>query len=219
MRWTDLVVRHTGYADPAMEARKLERNIKILERELEERPDDPFVLFNLGASAVEKREWHDALEFFGRSLAGSAPADSIVRKLYALIARVHQMMGNSQEALRTCALGLKLDPEDAELWFRKAVVHRQRGESAEAERSWRLILNLKRPDQFCSFDQGIYGHLTRRNLAVGHFAAEAAVAIIPRPGDCGQYVLAECPDDRDAVGEAGTDMPYAAISETSSMCS
>jgi hypothetical protein len=87
VRWIDLVVRHTGYADAAVEARKLERNIKILKRDLEKRPDDPFVLFKLGASAVEKGEWHDALGFLGRSLAGSAPADSIVRKLDALIAR------------------------------------------------------------------------------------------------------------------------------------
>jgi hypothetical protein len=61
---------------------------------------------------------------------------------------------------------MKLDGEDAELWFRKAVVHRHRGERAEAERCWRLILKLKRPDQFCSFDQGIYGHQTRKVNAV-----------------------------------------------------
>ena len=115
----------------------------------------------------------------------------------ALIARVHQMMGNSQEALRTCVLGLKLDPEDAELWFRKAVVHRHRGESAEAERSWRRILDLKRPDQFCSFDQGIYGHLTRRNLA----------ALAAERGDLAgaerlwREVLAECPGDREALAK------------------
>ena len=105
VRWTDLVVRHTGYVDPAVEARKLERNIKILRRELEERPDDPFVLFNLGASAVQRRRVARGARVPERSLAGSAPTDSIVRKLYALIARVHQMMGNSQEALRTCAEG------------------------------------------------------------------------------------------------------------------
>jgi hypothetical protein len=34
VRWTDIVIRHDGYADPELEARKLERNIKILEREL-----------------------------------------------------------------------------------------------------------------------------------------------------------------------------------------
>ena len=39
------------------------------------------------------------------------------------------------------------------------------GQPAEAETTWRRILTLKRPEQFCSVDQGIYGHLTLRNLA------------------------------------------------------
>ena len=82
-----------------------------------------------------------ALRFLERSLDLSAPTDSIVRKLYALIARAHQMLGHSQAALDTCAEGLKLDPGDAELWFRKAVVHRHRGESGEAEECWRRILD------------------------------------------------------------------------------
>ena len=59
-----------------------------------------------------------------------------------------------------------LDPDDAELHFRKAVLHRKAGQPAEAEACWRRILTLKRPDRFCSVDQGIYGHLTLRNLAV-----------------------------------------------------
>ena len=81
------------------------------------------------------------------------------------------------------------------MWFRKGVVHRHRGESSEAERCWRLILNLKRPDQFCSFDQGIYGHVTRRNLAA--LAAERGdQAEAERLWD---DVLAECPGDREAL--------------------
>ena len=87
VKWTDLTVRHTGYVDRALRARKLDRDTKILNRELEDRPNDPFVLFNLGAIAVERRAWHEALGFLRRSLAGSAPTDSIVRKLFALIAR------------------------------------------------------------------------------------------------------------------------------------
>ena len=197
VRWTDLTVRHTGYVDRALRARKLERDIKILREELKDRPDDPFTLFNLGSIAIERKDWRDALGFLERSLAGSAPTDSIVRKLFALIARAHQMLGDSQAALRTCADGLKLDPDDAELWFRKAVVHRHRGESAEAERCWRRILTLKRPDQFCSVDQGIYGHLTRRNLA----------ALAAERGDHAEAarlwadVLAECPGDREATAK------------------
>jgi glycosyltransferase involved in cell wall biosynthesis len=195
VRWTDIRVRHTGYNDPVLRARKLDRDVAILQQDLKERPNDPFVLFNLGSIAVERRTWHEALGFLERSLAGSAPSDSITRKLFALIARVHQMKGDSKAALDTCARGLELDGEDAELWFRKAVVHRQRGESSEAELSWRRILALRRPDQFCSVDEGIYGHLTRRNLAA--LATERGDAEEARR--LWRAVLAECPGDREAL--------------------
>jgi hypothetical protein len=122
VRWTDLVVRHTGYTDPALRARKLDRDTRILLAELKERPDEPFVLFNLGAIAIERGDWHAALEYLGRSLVRSAPSDSITRKLFALIARAHQMLGDTGAALRACAEGLSFHPEDAELLFRQAVV-------------------------------------------------------------------------------------------------
>jgi hypothetical protein len=50
---------------------------------------------------------------------------------------------------------------------------------------------------FCSFDQSIYGHLTRRNLA----------ALSTERGDHAEArrlwadVLAECPGDREAVAK------------------
>ena len=105
------------------------------------------------------------------------------------------MLGDLQSALQTCAEGLSLDDENAELWFRKAVAHRHNGEPAEAEQCWRRILTLSRPKKFASLDQGIYGHLTRRNLA----------ALATERGDIEeaqrqwQAVLAECPGDREAL--------------------
>jgi glycosyltransferase involved in cell wall biosynthesis len=195
--WTDLVVRHTGYTDPALRARKLDRDMRILLTELRDRPEDPFVLFNLGAIAVERQDWRAALGHLTSSLARSAPSDSITRKLYALIARVHQMIGDSRAALRVCAEGLSIAPDDAEILFRKAVVHRQRGESAEAGACWRRVLTIQRPKQYCSVDQGIYGHLTRRNLAL--LAAErgdhAEAACL------WQEVLVECPGDPEALAK------------------
>jgi hypothetical protein len=76
------------------------------------------------------------------------------------------MLGDVPLALAACAERLRLDPDDAEIHFRKAILHRKAGQPAEAEACWRRMLMLKRPDQFCSVDQGIYGHLTLRNLAV-----------------------------------------------------
>ena len=78
VRWTEVTVRHTGSTDPALGERKLQRDCGILTQELAERPDDPFVLFNLGAIAVERQDWQSALGHLQRSLRGS-PTDSIVR--------------------------------------------------------------------------------------------------------------------------------------------
>jgi len=98
-----------------------------------------------------------------------------------------------------CAAGLAVDPDDAELLFREAVVRRQVGDNDGAERCWRRILTLKRPEHFASVDQGIYGHLTRRNLA----------ALAEERGDHDEAanlwraVLAECPNDREARAHLG----------------
>jgi Glycosyl transferase family 2 len=81
VRWTDLTVRHTGYVDKELRAKNLDRDTRILKRELDERLDDPFVCFNLGAIAIERQQWHEAFGFLTRSLDASAPSDSIVRKL------------------------------------------------------------------------------------------------------------------------------------------
>jgi len=200
VRWTEVTVRHTGYTDRALRERKLQRDWRILEAELAERPGDPFVLFNLVAIAVERQDWSTALGYLQRSLRGSAPTDSIVRKLHALIARCHQMLGDLPAALNACAEGLRLNPDDAELHFRKAVLHRKAGQPAEAQACWRRILTLKRPDRFCSVDQGIYGHPTLRNLAV----------LAEQRGDQAEArrlwgrVLDACPGDPEAMarGEA-----------------
>ncbi len=119
VRWSDVTVRHTGYSDPALRGRKLERDLRILNRELAERPDDPFVLFNIGSVAVENADWTAALDYLRRSLAGSAPTDSITRKLFALIARCRQMLGDLHGAVAVCDEGLEVVSEDAELLFRR----------------------------------------------------------------------------------------------------
>ena len=63
------------------------------------------------------------------------------------------------------------------------------------EACWRRILTLKRPDQFCSVDQGIYGHLTLRNLAVmAEERGDQAEARRLR-----RMVLDACPGDAEAM--------------------
>jgi hypothetical protein len=71
------------------------------------------------------------------------------------------------------------------------------GQPAEAETIWRRMLTLKRPEQFCSVDQGIYGHLTLRNLA--SLAAERGDSAEARR--LWQSILADCPGDAEATAK------------------
>ncbi len=191
VRWSDCTVRHTGYSDPALRRRKLDRDRAILEVEAADRPDDPFVAFNLGQIALDLGDPGAALGHLTRSLAGSTPADSITRKLHALIALCHQRGGDLASALVACEAGLAAFDDDAELLFRRGVILRHRGDPAGAAASWRRVLTLKPPERFSSVDVGIYGHVTQRNLAVlaeeeGDVAAAVRLwecVLIERPGN------------------------------------
>jgi tetratricopeptide (TPR) repeat protein len=199
LRWSDVEIRHVGYVEPATRRRKLDRDRRLLEIELAERPGDPFVLFNLGWIAVERKEPDVALPLLRASLEASGPADSIVRKLHALIAQVHQALGQTAEALAACAVGLAACPSDPELLFREAVVRRIAGDREGAEACWRRVLEGGGRRAFSSVSAGLSGHLTRRNLAL----------LVEERGDSREAarlwreVLAECPGDRDASAALG----------------
>jgi len=209
-------VRHTGYADAKLKERKRQRDWNILLNELVRFPEDSFVLYNLGMIAFERNRWQEALDCFQRSMTyvGKSPSlESLQRKLFSMIAWTHQIQGNMQESLQTCNEGLSADPEDAELLFRKAVAYRYLGETMEAESCWRAILGLRRAEKFCSIDQGIYGHLTRRNLAIiarergDHSEAETQI----------RAVLEECPGDPDGLRQLREIIAYKNIVDSSSV--
>ncbi|WP_165229108.1 tetratricopeptide repeat protein, partial [Aquisphaera insulae] len=63
------------------------------------------------------------------------------------------------------------------------------------------ILGLRRPEEFASVDQGIYGHLTRRNLA--RLAEERGDHVQARA--LWRDILDECPADAEARGRLGKD--------------
>jgi GT2 family glycosyltransferase/predicted TPR repeat methyltransferase len=62
--WTDIHVSHSG-SDNSPEGwqRKLNRDLRILHRELEEKPDHPFVLFNLGMTYADAGNHSPIAEF------------------------------------------------------------------------------------------------------------------------------------------------------------
>jgi tetratricopeptide (TPR) repeat protein len=190
VRWSDVVIHHVGYQDAALRRRKLARDLRLLQLEDAEHPDDPFTQFNLGSVYQELGRPQEALPCLRRSLQRSDPGDSIVRKLYALIVQCQRRLGQTAEALAACREGRGHYPEDAELLFQEALLQRDHGDRAGAEAALLQLLGTREKAHFASVDTGLRGYKARQNLAALYHeqgrAAEAEAqwrqALAEQPG-------------------------------------
>jgi tetratricopeptide (TPR) repeat protein len=165
--WTDLYVVHSGSDhSPEGQKRKLERDFRILKQDLAERPDHPFVLFNLGMTCSEAHQLDEAKAYLERCLEVSAPTESHLRKAYAILIAVLMRKEQHKSAHRVCHRGLSLFPDDRELLFRRAMLYHAAGRLAEARDDYLNILKPQTERHFTSRDVGILGYKARHNLAI-----------------------------------------------------
>ena len=164
--WTDLHVTHSGYDhSPEGQARKRERDLRLLALELLERPDHPFTLFNLGMTHSDLGNHECAIGFLDKCLEHSAPGDSHRRKAHALLVHSNLQSGRTAEAMSACERGLDECPDDLELRFRHGSLLHLMGKHHEAIETYRRLLADSGPRYFTSVDQGLKGYKAHQNLA------------------------------------------------------
>lgn len=165
--WTDIFVVHSG-ADHTVEGRqrKYERDFRILGLELKDKPDHPFVLFNLGMTHADMGDHDRAVEYLERCLRCSHPDESHVRKAHALLAASLAARGRLDEAWQACCEGRESFPDDPELLFRQGMAAHALGRLPQAEEAYRGALANREQRHFSSADPGIVGHKARHNLAL-----------------------------------------------------
>ena len=165
--WTDLYVVHSG-SDHSVEGRKrkLERDYRLLELDNKERPNHPFVLFNLGMTYADDQKYPEAIKYLKQCLDVSHPSESQVRKAYALLVNALSQNEQHPEACDYCCQGLTHFPDDKELLFRQAMLHHHFGRLLDAEKIYLRVLNEETDRHFTSIDVGLCGYKTRHNLAI-----------------------------------------------------
>jgi glycosyltransferase involved in cell wall biosynthesis len=141
IRWTDIVIHHVGYQDPALTRHKLERNVRLLHLDHAEHPDDPYILFNLGWAYQELGKVPESLSFLHRSLQLSHPADSIVKKIYALLIQAHWRLGQRNDALAACRAGRARCPADPELLYLEGQLLKDVGQADAAITAFRRLVS------------------------------------------------------------------------------
>jgi tetratricopeptide (TPR) repeat protein len=165
--WTDIYVVHSGSDhSPDGFQRKLQRDLRILARELTERPDHPFVLFNLGMTYADAKRYDEAIDYLTRCIAVSTPDESHLRKAYALLVSSLSQADRHDEAWEMCQRGRALYRDDKELLFRLAMLQHHFGRLPEAEKSYLAVLYGNEERHFTSVDRQLAGNKARHNLAV-----------------------------------------------------
>ena len=164
---SDLYVIHSGYDySPEGQRLKRERDLRILQLELAERPNHPFVHFNIGMTYHHLRRFPEAIAALERCLELSQPHESTVRKVYAMLANCHLEEGNLPRAKARLEEGLALTPYDPELLFRAGIIYRELGDFAAAERSYLTLLTRREVGHIDSLDVSMTGFKAQHNLAL-----------------------------------------------------
>ncbi len=164
--FTDIVLRHVGYQDPATRMDKLAHNLRILLKEHEEMPDEAFTLFNLGGTYLDLGEREKSIPLFQRCLETSPKGATFLAKAYVLMAQLHRGLGKLDEGIAFCREGKRHFPNDAELWFEQGLLHKAKKDAAAAQECFERILNLPVRPNYVGTDAGLRGHLTRHHLAL-----------------------------------------------------
>jgi tetratricopeptide (TPR) repeat protein len=165
--WTDLFVVHSGSEHSAeAKQKKYDRDLRLLKLDLAERPNHPFILFNLGMTFDDMGAHEEAVNWLRRCLEVSHIEESHVRKAYALLANSLSEMGNIREALSVCREGVKFFEHDLELRFREGILLHKNGELLPAVESYRRVLEVQESRHFTSVDPSIGNVKARHNLAL-----------------------------------------------------
>jgi tetratricopeptide (TPR) repeat protein len=120
VRRTGVRLLHAGYADAAVSRAKLARNLRLLELDAADFPDDAYVLFYLGWTRLELGQTAGACEALERACR-AAPASLPVRnKCHAALVLALRAARRLGEALGACRAGRAACPRDAELACQEA---------------------------------------------------------------------------------------------------
>ncbi len=167
VEFTDIYVVHSGSEHTESAHRqKLERDFRILQLDLAERPDHPFVLFNLGMTHADAGAHAEAIDCLERSIAVSTPGESHLHKAHALLVGSLTRLERFEEADAKSREAVDQFPQDTELWFRRGIVLHHRGRLTEAIEAYQHGLQQPGERYFDSIDAGLGDYKTRHNLAM-----------------------------------------------------
>jgi glycosyltransferase involved in cell wall biosynthesis len=163
---TGLVVIHSGYS-PATLARKgtSERNMRLLEAELRERPEDPYLHYQVGKTLFVAKKPAEAVAPMRRALGLVAPAAAYFSALVCDLGYALKDSGRPAEALALLDEHGRRFPDYTDLWFLEGLCHLALGRAADMRRAFERCLALGEAPLYATV-QGVGTYRAHYNLGL-----------------------------------------------------
>lgn len=164
---SDIVVRHYGYVgDVVADRRKVERNMRILRRQLRKTPGDPFHLYNMGVEWARAGRPERAVRYF-RAARSRATCDApFVALAYKYEAFCWRKMGDVEKAVFSCLEGIKRFPSYTDLFHYAGLWEMEAGRWENAESFLTSAYRLGPPPAPFQTETGIGAHKTCFSLGI-----------------------------------------------------
>jgi glycosyltransferase involved in cell wall biosynthesis len=133
----NMIVYHYGYLNQNIAGgNKRQRNIALLQRELEESPECGFTLFNLGSEYCALNDAETALVYFEKAYENFKPDEGYSSHLILKMVCCYIELHRFEEALTFCAKGLNHYPGFTDLEYLKGLAYDTWGKKALALKSF-----------------------------------------------------------------------------------
>jgi glycosyltransferase involved in cell wall biosynthesis/tetratricopeptide (TPR) repeat protein len=168
--WTDLVIHHGGYQSAQRRQQKLERNLRLLLLEYQDRPEEAFTQFNLGATYLDLGQPDQGRLFLERCVKAAPRGATFLPKAFVLLTRLQRSLDQNEAALRWCHEGSAQFPHDTELAFEEGLTHQALGDAARAQQCFERVLLGRAGPSYVAVDSGMRTYLACHHLALAHRA-------------------------------------------------
>lgn len=165
--FSDVVIEHVGYQQPALRLKKLRRKLRLLHMEYAVQPDDPSTLLHLAMGYLNSATLTQSRQYFQRLCEVSPPDAPHMRRAYLGLADLALHEGQLTEALKWVELGLRSFPGDEHLLLAGAMAYFNAEAWEPAAATLLAILHSNAPRRM------LYGecNLVRENVAPRMLAA------------------------------------------------
>ena len=156
METAEITVYHYGYLNVYVkEQEKRKRNMRILKKQLEEQPENPYFLFCMGNEYFALGLVEKSLEYFNSSFEKCNKKDIYVPKLLIRIIMAYQLLKDYNKAIFYIDKALSLYPNYTDVEYIRGSIYHSKGIVTKAIKCFKKCLKMSEPPAVLNFIIGV----------------------------------------------------------------